>query len=71
MLSSLGLLMDRRMAEIVGDVVEEVVAEVEAEEAAAEAAVTTLALSFGEERLGSVRLGEGNGSEIGEELVKG
>lgn len=70
MLSSLGLLMDRRMAEIVGDVVEEVETEVVAVEAA-EAAVTTLALSFGEERLGSVRLGEGSGSEIGEELVKG
>jgi hypothetical protein len=62
------------MAEMVGDVFEEVEAEAVPAEAIAEETTLEaklLALSFGEERLGSVRFGEGNGSEIGEEVVKG
>ena len=62
---------------MVGDVFEEDEAEVEGAGAVEELELMTvlvellLPLSFGEERLSSVRLGEGNASEIGEELVKG
>lgn len=64
------------MAEMEGDVFKEDEAElvagtVEELELVTELGEVLLLLSFGEERLGSVRLGEGSASEIGEELVKG
>ena len=78
MLSSFGLPMDRRMAEIDEDVsfgeIEEAELMLVAKGAAHAAELTEVAellqtFSLGEERLGSVRLGDGRGSETGEELV--
>lgn len=70
-LSSLGLLMDRRIAERDDDIFAEVarVAALTAVGLLTAELVELEIISFGEERLGSVRLGEGKGSETGEELV--